>query len=66
MLAELSTTEISKEKQPGTFEANRKVAIEGGTVAKVARAQLEKATGRKVVTPENATTIRKLKTPDTD
>jgi len=60
MLAELSATEISKEKQPGTFEANRRVAGEGGTVAKVARDQLEKATGRKVISSENAATIRRL------
>jgi hypothetical protein len=49
MLAEASTTEISKEVLPETFEANRIVAKEGGEVAKKAREELEKKTGKKVV-----------------
>lgn len=66
MLAELSTSEISKEKLPHTFEANRKVAQEGGKVAKVAREQLEKSTGKKVVSSKNAASIRKLSAPEDD
>ena len=54
MLAEASTTEISKDKQPETFEENKKVAQQGGNVAKAARKQLEGTTGKKVVTKLNA------------
>ena len=61
MLAELSTTEISKKKEPKTFIQNKKVAKEGGNVANVARKQLEKTTGEKVVTSKNANDIKKLK-----
>lgn len=61
MLAELSTTEISKKKEPKTFIQNKKVAKEGENVANVARKQLEKTTGEKVVTSKNANDIKKLK-----
>ncbi len=54
MLAEASTTEISKDKQPKTLNENRIVAQKGGKVAKAARQQLEKTTGKKVVTKLNA------------
>lgn len=54
MLAEASTTEISKEKQPENFPENIEVARKGGNVAKAARLQLEKTTGKKVVTKLNA------------
>lgn len=54
MLAEASTTEISKEKQPRTIAQNRKVAAEGGSVAAAARKTLEARTGKKVVSPLNA------------
>ena len=54
MLAEASTTEISKEKQPNNFHENKKVARKGGKVAKAAREQLEKTTGKKIVTKQNA------------
>lgn len=53
MLAEASTTEISEVKKPETFHENRKVAQEGGKVAGKARKDLEKKTGKKVVTKEN-------------
>jgi len=58
MLAEASTTEISKNKQPESFGENRVVAREGGNVAKVVRVQLEKTTGGKVVTKQNAKQLR--------
>lgn len=61
MLAEASTTEISKEKQPQTFAENAKVAQEGGSVAAVARKRLESKTGKKVVTPLNSKNIKSLK-----
>jgi hypothetical protein len=54
MLAEASTTEISKEKGPMTFHENKEVAKKGGIVAKAARLQLEKTTGKKVVSKLNA------------
>ncbi len=54
MLAEASTTEISKVKQPKTFNENKEVARKGGKVAKAARIQLENTTGKKVVTKLNA------------
>ncbi|RPH31557.1 MAG: hypothetical protein EHM93_13055 [Bacteroidales bacterium] len=54
MLAEASTTEISKKKEPKTFHENKVVARKGGNVAKAARLQLEKTTGKKVVTTLNA------------
>lgn len=54
MLAEASTTEISKKKEPKTFHENKEVARKGGNVAKAARLQLEKTTGKKVVTKLNA------------
>ncbi len=54
MLAEASTTEISKEKQPRTAAQNRKVAAEGGSVAAAARKTLEARSGKKVVSRLNA------------
>jgi hypothetical protein len=57
MLAEASTTEISKDKKPKTFIENKDVARKGGNVAKAARKQLEKTTGKNVVTKKNAQSI---------
>jgi hypothetical protein len=54
MLAEASTTEISKDKEPATFSENKDVARMGGNVAKAARLKLENTTGKKVVTKLNA------------
>ncbi len=54
MLAEASTTEISKKEKPKDFVENKKVAKKGGKVAQAARKQLEKTTGKKVVTDKNA------------
>jgi len=59
MLAEASTTEISKEQQPQTFLENKIVAKKGDDVAKVARLQLEKNTGKNVVTKQNAKALDK-------
>lgn len=61
MLAEASTTEISKKEEPETFEENKKVARKGGNVAKAARVQLEKSTHKKVVTAQNAKGLKELK-----
>ena len=54
MLAELSTTSITKSKNPQTLEDNMKCAADGGDVARVAREQLEAKTGRNVVSPLSA------------
>ena len=54
MLAEASTKEISAATNPKDFEENKKVAKQGGNVAKVARLELEDKTGKKVVTSLNA------------
>lgn len=54
MLAELSTTSITKSKNPETFAENMQCAADGGEVARVAKEQLEQKTGRKVVTPLSA------------
>jgi len=57
MLAEASTTEISKEKNPKTLDENIEVAHKGGKVADAARKQLEDTTGKEVVLPLNAKEI---------
>ena len=54
MLAEASTTEISKKKQPEGLPANRQIARQGGAAAGKARAAIEKQTGESVITGTNA------------
>lgn len=54
ILAEASTTEISKQKNPHGFKQNAKVAREGGSVAKVARKQLEEKLGRSIISSSKA------------
>ena len=54
MLAEASTKDISTATNPESFEDNKKVAEQGGNVAKVALKELESKTGKKVVTALNA------------
>ena len=56
-LAEASTTEISKEKDPSGFEESKVVAKEGGEVAKIAREQLESKIGKSVISSKNAKDI---------
>lgn len=53
MLAEATTTEISKEKKPKNFEHSKKIAKQGGTIAGNTRKQIEAKTGKKIVTSEN-------------
>lgn len=57
MLAEASTKEISQATNPKDLEESKKVAFQGGNVAKVAREALESKTGQKVVTCANAKDI---------
>ena len=61
MLAEVSTTEISKGKNPQTLKENIDVAKEGGSVAKNARLEIESKTGNKIVTSQNAKYIKQIK-----
>lgn len=60
MLAEVTTTEISKTENPQGFDASKKVARRGGAVAGNARKDIEKQTGRSVVSPLNAKEIHLL------
>ena len=55
ILAEASTSEISKQKNPSGFKQNVTIAKEGGSVAKVARKQLEEKLGRTVISSSKAT-----------
>ena len=61
MLAEASTKDISAAVEPKDFEASKKVAKQGGNVAKVARKELEARTGKKVITSLNAKSALQLK-----
>ena len=60
MLAEASTKDISEAVQPKDFEESKKVAKQGGNVAKVARKELEAKTGKKVVSALNAKSVLNL------
>jgi len=57
MLAEASTKDISQAVEPKNFTESKKVARQGGNVAKVARKELEAKTGKKVVSPMNAKSV---------
>ena len=54
MLAEVTTTAISKQEQPETFDENKAVARRGGKVAKNARTDIELQLGQSVISPLNA------------
>jgi hypothetical protein len=58
MLAEATTTEISKEKNPKTFADNKKIANQGGTIAGNTRKEIEEKTGKSVISPLNAKELR--------
>lgn len=60
MLAETSSTEISKSKKEKGFEEAEDSVKKGGNIAKIAREQLEKETGKTVISNKNAKEIRKL------
>jgi hypothetical protein len=60
MLAETSATEISKSKKQKGFKEAQNSVIEGGSVARVAKEQLERKIGKKVVSDKNAKEIRNL------
>lgn len=54
MLAEVTTTAISRSRQPETFSESRNIAIEGGNVAGSARKEIEQRIGQPVISPINA------------
>ena len=53
MLAEATTTEISKQKKPENFNQNKKIAKQGGTIAGNTRKEIEEKSGKSIVTPGN-------------
>ena len=57
MLAEATTTEISKEKKPKTLDENKVIAKQGGTIAGNTRKEIEAKTGKKIVSKMNAKSI---------
>ncbi|MFA6570421.1 MAG: Bro-N domain-containing protein [Bacteroidota bacterium] len=61
MLAEATTTEISKEKNPESFEDSKVIAKQGGKIAGDTRKAIEKKSGKKIVTKLNAKKVLKLK-----
>ena len=61
MLAEASTKEISEKKQPKGLKKNKRVARQGGTVAKKARNEIEKRTGKSVISRKNAKQLQQAK-----
>lgn len=66
MLAEATTTEISKEKNPKTFEDNKRIAKQGGTIAGNTRREIEEKTGKGIVTKQNAKQLDKNKNKEID
>lgn len=61
MLAETSSTEISKSKNISGFDNAKQSVLKGGNIAKLAKEQLEKETGKKVVSNKNAKELRNEK-----
>jgi len=66
MLAEVSTTEISKVKKPEGLEENKRTARNGGKVAKKAREEIEKQTGKSIVSTKNAKVLKSKKIREID
>ena len=62
MLAEATTTELTKAQNPHGLEENRAVARTGGKIAGEARERIEKETGNPVVTSQNATSLNSVVT----
>ncbi|WP_134627624.1 BRO-N domain-containing protein [Flavobacterium psychrophilum] len=61
MLAEATTTETSKKKEPKTFNESKKIAKQGGTIAGNTRKQIEAKTGDKIITSLNAKSLENNK-----
>lgn len=62
MLAEATTTELSKEHQPETFEENKEIARRGGKIAGETRKSIEADTGKPVITSQNAVQLNQVVT----
>lgn len=62
MLAEATTTELTKVKNPYGLEANRNVAKTGGKIAGEARMKIEKETGNPIITSQNAASLNSVVT----
>ena len=60
MLAEVSSTEISKSKNETGYESAKDSVIKGGNIASIAKEQLEKETGKKIITNKNNKEIKKI------
>ena len=58
MLAEATTTEISKEKKPKNFDENKTIAQQGGTIAGNTRKAIEAKSGKKIVSSQNAKQLK--------
>jgi L-asparaginase/Glu-tRNA(Gln) amidotransferase subunit D len=58
MLAEATTTEISREKQPAGLDQNIQIAKQGGTIAGNTRKEIEEKTGKPVVSAQNAKRLK--------
>ena len=58
--AETSSTEISKSKNVKGFDNAKDSVLKGGNIARIAKEQLEKETGKKVISDKNAKEIRKM------
>ena len=66
MLAEVSTTEISKKEKPVDFEQSKQIASKGGKVAGVARKELEAQTGQRIVSQQNVKKMLKKQSSSND
>jgi len=62
MLAEVATKDIAEAKNPYGLQENKKIAKEGGSIAKEAKKAIEKQTGKPVITSKNATNKAELLT----
>ena len=62
MLAEATTTELSKARNPNGLSENKKIAKQGGQIAGNARKEIESNTGKSVITSKNATELNSVVT----
>ncbi len=60
MLAEVTTTGLSKNENPQTFDESKQIAKRGGTIAKNARKEYEEQLGKSIISPANATNKKLL------
>ena len=60
MLAEVTTTDITRQVEPESMDEHKSIARRGGSVAKAARVQYEQQTGKKAVSPLNAKNLKSI------